>query len=841
MDNKPKKLGNSTRITIGSKLYSSYNMPSMNTSLKGVHTSNVSITRKNRNGGAEEDKAPDLGKHNIKTSAVSINNTNTRYIHARIQWHTTITAKPKTLLRRNSMFHGFIRPSSTKASLLANAKDDVQNALNSQNDSGSSTLSTTITAGAVSVKAFKAAQAASPHVVKVAKGTYVAGGNTVRVIRAVNSTIGEINSGTVKLNSQTLMQLKHMAIHHMVNIGPIKRLTSTISNVKTLYQEYRALDWQGVSKAVSGTTRRVIGGGAVAGIRTGFKGLKYSGKGITRGAVGVGDIFSSTDDTGVQAIGLSIKTAHYTSKLIKASPKAFKQGVRTVRTTANTGKSVYRVGKGFSGAVKSFKSIGIKETVRYYQAQALKAAAKAGGSSISAIIHSIKFLGMKFLLPVLLLLLAVVAIVNTANAPVSGISAIFGGAFTNKDTNVDYDAHTFLQGVIESKKDGLVDKIMKIRDKNLVNNGGKYHYVRMFTATDSEEIDITRNNILGAIYTNDELVSLIEPVFQTIMLTKYDLEPTQAQIDGTLNEIWDALIKVTTKQLPTEYCRSKPCSQCGHYHAKVSSCPNIIKGKHKEYTCSTCCYRKKHTDSETGEVSYIEECNGYHYCGGHKILAITINLDGYYELLAKYFTDPIDRLANLPSRTAEQEDELQTLKDNYELCLSYIDIVLDNSGFDMGGTDISGVVFKNGTRPNNDEIISVATMQLGNVGGRTFWSWYGFKSRVEWCATFVSWCENQTGNISAGIAPKFASCREGVKWFKAHSQWAARDYQQPVAGDIIFFDWEGDGSPNHVGLVVGNDGEKVYTIEGNSGDVCRRRCYSLHSSVILGYGLPNYR
>ena len=45
----------------------------------------------------------------------------------------------------------------------------------------------------------------------------------------------------------------------------------------------------------------------------------------------------------------------------------------------------------------------------------------------------------------------------------------------------------------------------------------------------------------------------------------------------------------------------------------------------------------------------------------------------------------------------------------------------------------------------NKPIVKVAMKQLGNKGGKTFWSWYGFENREDWCALFVSWCEDQCG------------------------------------------------------------------------------------------------
>ena len=139
----------------------------------------------------------------------------------------------------------------------------------------------------------------------------------------------------------------------------------------------------------------------------------------------------------------------------------------------------------------------------------------------------------------------------------------------------------------------------------------------------------------------------------------------------------------------------------------------------------------------------------------------------------------------------------------------------------------------------NEAIVEVASQQVGNVGGRPYWSWYGFYDRVEWCACFVSWCANKCGYIKDGIIPKFAVVGHGMSWFKNRDQWQGRGYH-PKPGDIIFFDWDGDGLGNHVGIVESSDDTYVYTIEGNSGDRCRRRTYFISSSMIMGYGIPAY-
>ena len=146
----------------------------------------------------------------------------------------------------------------------------------------------------------------------------------------------------------------------------------------------------------------------------------------------------------------------------------------------------------------------------------------------------------------------------------------------------------------------------------------------------------------------------------------------------------------------------------------------------------------------------------------------------------------------------------------------------------------------------NQLIVSVAASQIGNVGGEPYWRWYGYEDRVEWCACFVSWCANACGYIDAGIIPKYAGCDTGVNWFKSRNQWVDNQVE-PVAGMIIFFDWDNkgnsgpqDGSSDHTGIVEKVENGYVYTIEGNSGDACYERWYPIGHYEILGYGIPAY-
>jgi len=214
-------------------------------------------------------------------------------------------------------------------------------------------------------------------------------------------------------------------------------------------------------------------------------------------------------------------------------------------------------------------------------------------------------------------------------------------------------------------------------------------------------------------------------------------------------------------------------------------------------------------------------------------------MDGIYQLTYEYFLEPIERLENLAVRTAEEEDELQSLKDCYEICLEYIKQVSVAYG-GMTLDDLSDVAWVTGSRTGNIDVIDLALSQVGQAGGQPYWSYYGFASRVEWCACFVHWCYNVSGyGVDYGTSNNNASCDPLVAYFKGRGVWQNGGYTNLAIGDPIFFNWNGDGSANHVGIVIGSDDTYVYTVEGNSGDSVKIRCYSLNSSVILGYAVFN--
>ncbi len=211
---------------------------------------------------------------------------------------------------------------------------------------------------------------------------------------------------------------------------------------------------------------------------------------------------------------------------------------------------------------------------------------------------------------------------------------------------------------------------------------------------------------------------------------------------------------------------------------------------------------------------------------GHRNIVQTETTVTHTYLYITVFHKTVDEVAAQYGFNQEQKD--------------YLTELLKDENNSMWSAVLYSISFSDG------EIVTVALSQVGNAGGEPYWSWYGFNSRVEWCACFVSWCANECGYIDTGVIPKFAGCVNGVQWFNDRGQWQDGS-AEPVPGMIIFFDWDNkgssgaqDGLSDHVGIVEKVENGIVYTVEGNSGDSCRINQYSVGHYEILGYGVPQY-
>lgn len=138
------------------------------------------------------------------------------------------------------------------------------------------------------------------------------------------------------------------------------------------------------------------------------------------------------------------------------------------------------------------------------------------------------------------------------------------------------------------------------------------------------------------------------------------------------------------------------------------------------------------------------------------------------------------------------------------------------------------------------------------IGGKGYFSeWYignyadnpGWNQYTPWCACFLSWAADQKKASIDGNPPRFANVDTGMEGFQKSGKWRAPNdkVNKPIPGDYVFFDWDGDRDPDHVGAVLCVEGDFLYTIEGNSGGRVAVNRYPLSDSHIVGYGVLNWK
>lgn len=115
-------------------------------------------------------------------------------------------------------------------------------------------------------------------------------------------------------------------------------------------------------------------------------------------------------------------------------------------------------------------------------------------------------------------------------------------------------------------------------------------------------------------------------------------------------------------------------------------------------------------------------------------------------------------------------------------------------------------------------------------------SYYG-ESGVPYCAMFQSWCLAQAGVTAAGMPGAY--CPSILSAARSAGALVYNEDAQP--GDLLLFDWGGDGTPDHIGCCEVNhpSGSYMETIEGNTNNGCVARRTRSYSNII-GVIRPTY-
>lgn len=151
-----------------------------------------------------------------------------------------------------------------------------------------------------------------------------------------------------------------------------------------------------------------------------------------------------------------------------------------------------------------------------------------------------------------------------------------------------------------------------------------------------------------------------------------------------------------------------------------------------------------------------------------------------------------------------------------------------------------------------EDLLAVARTQLGYLESTTdfiidadgqqkgytrYGRWYG-SEYADWCAMYVSFCLHYAG-VPESTFPQEAGCGSWVRALQARGLYRAPGEYTPQSGDIVFFDWQQNGQPDHVGILEKADAGSLIVLEGNSGNSVRRNSYPTADGSICGYGSLN--
>ncbi len=137
----------------------------------------------------------------------------------------------------------------------------------------------------------------------------------------------------------------------------------------------------------------------------------------------------------------------------------------------------------------------------------------------------------------------------------------------------------------------------------------------------------------------------------------------------------------------------------------------------------------------------------------------------------------------------------------------------------------------------NSNSLDSKTANAGKNNYSKYGKWYGLISGA-WCAMFICWVYNQAGVLNK--IKKTASAPNMMKYFKEKNLFIKRGAKLPSKADVIFINWDGRTSADHVGIVKKTDKTYVYTIEGNNGNAVKNIKYKLTDKRIIGYGTPQF-
>lgn len=503
---------------------------------------------------------------------------------------------------------------------VASAVGSAGGYLMSSNDSGANTAGGMIIAG-------QAAITVGQTVMKVGKGlakAYIVATDMPTHIAHLPSNVRKVAAGAARETLYTVGNV--IKTGQYIKEGTIKTLAfakNTVNTVKT-YGLISKVTLSKVGHTVSKVAKQgaVLAGRGIAhtatktGVTLVKKGIPSAINGASTLSFGIGSALKSSENAYVQGAGHAMTAVGYGIKtgvtVTKASGFAVKTAVKQTVSGVRTGYH----------AVNYIKHNGLKSSVKMARAKIQQkiynSIRNAGKAALQTLEAAAKALGKRLIVPLLIALCGVL-VFTIIISPIATVASMFSGAFSifssdsgGSDTDTDIEVKDVeVREYLSDATNGL-PSLREEYIKNLANyfNSQDCDYLRMKTEGVSDVIGTKEegsieDSIRSIFYSDEDLLNIIQPVYNSIVLAKFDLQPTDKEAEKLMKDIFNTLF-VEPKKVPTvtstEYCGQdsktgngdpeKYCVEChkehGNYSNAYSNCPNSKTRTHSSYTCDTC-------------------------------------------------------------------------------------------------------------------------------------------------------------------------------------------------------------------------------------------------------------
>lgn len=644
----------------------------------------------------------------------------------------------------------------------------------------------------------------------------------------------KIATGTYRHTAKTVNQFRKYGvkgtIHHRVKNNHAIQTAILLKNKNTRNLGIQVLKHDGkfFVKGAGATTVKM----GKATLKTTVKSGSYIVKTATAQGIDiVENALESGGDIGSQTLAAGIKGGKGVKTAGKVGVKATRFTYRGIKTGVKTG---IKTGKATVSAVKYVRRNGWKKA----SAKAVKKTANGAKNLFAGLLKGIKNLaiGAGKMLGIGAIALTIVCTVVIITTPALLFSMLFGGTVKDENDN-DWNVHDYVLEQTTDKIDTYADEIIDLYT-TLTND---YEIITLYNNLSAEEVEISKDTIKYSIPTVKDFSEIIEPVFNVLMVTRYELTVTETEKQSTYDYLWNLLNNLYTQKLSAEYCTESPDTD-GIYYAgdnclrpsetkyhtsdsgKDCCTTTVVCGGHPLGNGVTIYCTESHLATCSNKVASFS-CSGYKECLGHRRCRIVMDFNGINALIAEEWGDRINELELKGNLTDDEKEELKTLKSNLNFCLAFVEFLhLNdenyNTDYDIGGAGGSYV------NPNiNTDIDPDAYGLDDSVGARIALAGLQ-KVGYNYVYGGLTWCcdpakKGIVGIDCSGFTYLIIKETTGTtipRTSAAQSQSGApvASLAQAKAGDLIFYGRNGVQGVGHVGIYIGN-GQIVHASNPNDG------------------------